>query len=73
MLEISSRLGFWDPGSPESKRERSLGVISATVTKKSMPWVARIQARAPFESDFCDSYEDLDAPAWSSKVQHGFG
>ena len=36
MLEISSRLGFGDPGSPESKRERSLIVIFATVTKKSM-------------------------------------
>ena len=33
---FSSRLGFGDLGSLESKRERRLGVISATVTKKSM-------------------------------------
>ena len=36
VLEISSRLGFGDPGSPESKRERRLRIIFATVTKKSM-------------------------------------
>ena len=66
MLEFALTLEIWRPGVVNLCNCLQLCVEIELSPRFWKPWVARIQARAQFESDFCDSYEDIDAPrGWS--------
>ena len=66
MLEFALTLEIWRPGVVILRNCLQLCVEIELSLRFWGPWVARIQARALFESDFCDSYEEIDAPrGWS--------